>query len=325
MTIHRSWLWLAVVLGAAPARAEGPGGTAGPFCGAPWGSVVSSLSTLETTKDEVTLCADNSGGADPGGPQVARCVAWRSASQQFVVAQPIVKPPTPSATLTVDTGGISACVGRRCRALDATLDQVVDDVSADRDAVSGSMASNPSGTVVVVTAKAARSALVFDGATGARRVVLVPTLKANQTIENVAAFDELVAVQIAQRWQFFTLDGRFAFAVKGDLGAYAPIRVGMTFVVVTDVKHRFEVRDDKTYRVLWRGDLPQLDLPDPGKRCACTIALGQLAAGGGMPADVNAVTAAPDGRVIIVAQRGLAVLEPGRRRARTFAFPRCAR
>ncbi len=42
-----------------------------------------------------------------------------------------------------------------------------------------------------------------------------------------------------------------------------------------------------------------------------------------MPADVNAITATPDGRVIVVSQRGLALLEPATHRMRTFAFPAC--
>ena len=123
---------------------------------------------------------------------------------------------------------------------------------------------------------------------------------------------------------FFPRVGKFAFTVKGKLGAYAPLRIGATTVVATDVKHRVEFSDSKNHRVTWRVALPQLDLPVPAITCACTVAFGQLAAGGAMPADVNAITATPDGRIIVVSQRGLALLEPAARRVRTFAFPLCA-
>ncbi len=96
---------------------------------------------------------------------------------------------------------------------------------------------------------------------------------------------------------FFPRVGKFAFTVKGKLGAYAPLRIGATTVVATDVKHRVEFSDSKNHRVTWRVALPQLDLPVPAITCACTVAFGQLAAGGAMPADVNAITATPDGRI----------------------------
>lgn len=308
-----------------------------PFCSAPWGSVVSSLTALHATNDQVTLCVNNSGGFDPRGPAVPHCAVWNIATRTFAAA-PTQASAAPgsvasagsvtaiatSVNITVTASAVSVCVGLRCQNLNAPMEQFVDGVSADRDAVFGAIASNSTGTVVVATGKGERTAMVFDGVTGNRKATLTPKLKAGQTIDNVAAFDEFAALRVGSQWQFFTPAGTFAFSVKGELGAYAPLRVGATTVVATDVKHYVELRDSKHHRVTWRVALPQLDLPPPEKTCACTVAFGQLAAGGGMPADVNAITATPDGRIIVVSQRGLALLEPASRRVRTFGFPSCA-
>ena len=344
------------LLGVATAHAETvrtkPGAAAGlpsppvaaskPFCGAPWGSVVSSLTALHATNDQVTLCVNNSGGFDPRGPLVPRCAVWNIAARTFAAAPtqasaaPVAAPGSvasagsvaaiaTSVNITVTAAAVSVCVGLRCQNLNATIEQFVDGISADRDPVTGDLASNQTGTVVVATGKGGRTAMVFDGITGARKATLTPKLKAGQTIDNVVAFDDYVALHVDQQWQFFSRVGTYAFTVKGELGAYAPLRVGATTVVATDVSHRVEFRDSKTHRVTWRADLPKLDLPAPEKKgCACTVAFGQLAAGGGMPAEVNAITATPDGRIIVVSQRGLALLEPASRRVRTFAFPACA-
>lgn len=309
-----------------------------PFCGGPWGSVVTSLTALHATDQQVTLCADNSGGFDPRGPLLSRCAVWDIATRKFMAvptqasAAPTVAPGPDSiaaiatgVNITVGASAVSVCVGLRCQRLDATMEQFVDGVSADRDPISGSIASNATATVVVVIAKGERTAMLFDGIAGTRTAVLRPKLTSGQIVDNVAAFDDYVALHVGQQWQFFTRVGKFAFTVKGSLGAYAPLRVGATTVVATDVEHHVELRDSKNHRVTWRVALPQLDLPAPEKSCKCTVAFGQLAAGGGMPADVNAITATPDGRIIVVSQRGLALLEPASRRVRTFAFPRCPR
>ena len=309
------------------------------FCDAPWGSVVSSLATLHATNELVTLCVDNSGGFDSRGPLSPRCAVWNIETRKFAAvlsasaaapaaaqgagAAGAASSATIAVTPTTTGAAIGLCVGSRCQKLDAPADAFVDGVSADSDAVFGSVARNMTGTSVVVTAKGGRTAMVFDGTTGAQKMTVTPKLKRGELVDNVAAFDEFVAVRSGLQWQFFTNAGAFAFSVKGELGAYAPLRVGAANVLVTDVTHRVEIRDSKNHRVTWRVALPQLDLPGPEKTCACTVAFGQLAAGGGMPAAVNAVTATPDGRIIVVSQRGLALLEPATRRARTFGFPSC--
>lgn len=324
-----------VTTGAAAGLPSPPVTASAPFCVAPWGSVVTSLTAFHATDAQVTLCADNGGGFDPRGPLLARCAVWDIATRTFVAvpagATPTVAPGpgsiaaiASSVNITVTAAAVSVCVGLRCQKLDATMEQFVDGVTADRDPISGSIASNATGTVIVVIAKGERMAMLFDGIAGTRTAMLRPKLKSGQTIDNVAAFDDYVALHVGQQWQFFTRVGKYAFAIKGSLGAYAPLRVGAATVVATDVSHRVEFRDSKNHQVTWRVALPQLDLPAPEKSCACTVAFGQLAAGGGMPADVNAITATPDGRIVVVSQRGLALLEPASHRVRTFAFPACA-
>ena len=191
-----------------------------PFCSAPWGSVGTSLTALHATDDQVTFCADNGRGFDPRGPLVARCADWDNATRTFVAvptqsrAAPVGAPGSvlgagsiaaiaTSVNITVGAAAVSVCFGLRCQKLDATIEQFVDGVSADRDPISGSIASNPTGTVLVATAKGGRSVMIFDGTTGTRTAVLRPKLKPRHLIDNVAAFDDCVALHVGQQWHFF--------------------------------------------------------------------------------------------------------------------------